>query len=551
MMLTTSLAALLAACATPAMAFLSMPKLRPPMLVDESFESMTERGVLDGRAASVYKGQTTFQQLLDHKDPSQGTFSQRFWWSTQYWGGPGSPVVFFTPGEEPATNYTGYLTNRTITGQFAQAIGGAVVMLEHRYWGESSPFDDLTTKNMRFLTLANSIADVTHFARTVELPFDTNGTSNAPTAPWVMSGGSYGGALAAYIEHVDPGTFWAYHASSAPVQVIEDFWQYFEPVIQGLPQNCSADLQLVIPHIDDVLANGTTAEIQALKDKFGLGTIEHSDDFVVALENGPWDWQESGFDADYSPVYEFCDYVENSVASVFDSATAGAEGVGLEKALDGYAKWTSEVLLPGNCESYGYFSGELNTVCFETYNGSNPVFTDTRVDNPVGRQWTWILCNEPFGFWQDGAPDDMPTIVSRLSTKAYWERQCALYFPTEDGYTYGQASGATADKFNAYGGGWSVENRTRLIWTNGEFDPWKDATMSSENRPGGPLVSTSDQPVNVIPAGVHCSDLIYDNGLDNAGAMAVIQKEIAVIKAWVEEFYTAKNKAKRSQSFQA
>ena len=38
-------------------------------------------------------------------------------------------------------------------------------------------------------------------------------------------------------------------------------------------------------------------------------------------------------------------------------------------------------------------------------------------------------CNEPFGYWQDGAPEDRPTIVSRLVTADYWIRQCGLYFP--------------------------------------------------------------------------------------------------------------------------
>lgn len=41
-------------------------------------------------------------------------------------------VVFFTPGEGAADGYTGYLTNRTITGLFAQAIQGAVVILERK-----------------------------------------------------------------------------------------------------------------------------------------------------------------------------------------------------------------------------------------------------------------------------------------------------------------------------------------------------------------------------------------------------------------------------------
>lgn len=38
-----------------------------------------------------------------------------------------------------------------------------------------------------------------------------------------MSGGSYSGALAAWTESTAPGTFWAYHASSAPVEAIYDY----------------------------------------------------------------------------------------------------------------------------------------------------------------------------------------------------------------------------------------------------------------------------------------------------------------------------------------
>jgi hypothetical protein len=41
-------------------------------------------------------------------------------------------VVLFTPGEEAADQYTGYLTNRTLTGVYAQEVKGAVVMLERR-----------------------------------------------------------------------------------------------------------------------------------------------------------------------------------------------------------------------------------------------------------------------------------------------------------------------------------------------------------------------------------------------------------------------------------
>lgn len=183
----------------------------PPKLVDESFQ--TGNGI--GKRATT--GQGVFQQLLDHSDHSKGTFSQSFWYSSEFWTGPGAPVVFFTPGEIAAAAYTGYLTNKTITGLMAEAIGGAVVMMEHRYWGDSSPYSVLTTENLTYLTLENSIKDTTYFARNVQLPFDSNGSSNAANAPWVMAGGSYSGALTGWVESVDPGTYWAYYASSAVV----------------------------------------------------------------------------------------------------------------------------------------------------------------------------------------------------------------------------------------------------------------------------------------------------------------------------------------------
>ncbi|KAH7061304.1 peptidase S28 [Macrophomina phaseolina] len=492
-------------------------------------------------------GSTTFEQLIDHSNPSLGTFSQRYWWSDEFWAGPGSPVVFFTPGEGAADNYVKYLTNSTITGLFAQEIQGAVVMLEHRYWGESSPYDDLTVENLQYLDLAQSIADTTYFARNVLLPFDRNGSSQATRAPWVFSGGSYSGALSGWVEAVDPGTFWAYHASSAVVEAVSDFWQYFVPVQAGMPQNCSADVSLVIDYVDGILLNGTDSDKQALKEKFGLGELKYDDDFASALQNGPWLWQSNQFYTNYSSFYQFCDYIENAITPGNNNTTnttassltqrTVSSGVGLSAALDGYARWVKEILLPDACVGYGYWDDDPTSLaCFDTHNASSPLFTDRSVGNAVNRQWQWLLCNEPLDYWQDGAPAGRPSIVSRLVTPQYWERQCALYFPAEGEYTYGHARGETVDDVNAYTGGWFT-NTTKLVWANGEFDPWKDATVSSDFRPGGPLESTPEAPVFLIPAGIHCSDLLARNGQANEGVQKVIDAEVLQIAQWVSEYY--------------
>lgn len=168
-------------------------------------------------------------------------------------------------------------------------------MLEHRYWGVSSPFADLTTENLQYLTLENSIKDLTYFANNVKLPFAKHGSSNAKDVAWVTMGGSYSGALSAWTASVDPGTLWAYHASSAPVQAVSDYYGYFLPVQQGMPQNCSKDVSLVIDHMDGILMAGNQKKIHDLKAMFGLEALEHNDDFMAALENGPWLWQGNQF----------------------------------------------------------------------------------------------------------------------------------------------------------------------------------------------------------------------------------------------------------------
>lgn len=130
-------------------------------------------------------------------------------------------------------------------------------------------------------------------------------------------------------------------------------------------------------------------------------------------------------------------------------------------------------------------------------------------------------------------------------TAEYWQRQCANFFPPPG--SYGSAEGQTVASVNAYTKGWDLAgNTTRLIWTNGEFDPWKDSTVSSDYKPGGPFEGTPEAPVQVIPGGFHCSDMIAKNGVVNAGVQEVIDNEVAQIKTWVDEYYEEKKQKKRA-----
>jgi len=90
-----------------------------------------------------------------------------------------------------------------------------------------------------------------------------------------------------------------------------------------------------------------------------------------------------------------------------------------------------------------------------------------------------------------------------------------------------KSADANVQQTNEWSGGWNIEDTTRLTWTNGQFDPWNTGSVSSEFRPGGKLASTPQHPVNIITGGVHCYDLILENGRVNAGVQEVVDTEVA------------------------
>lgn len=87
------------------------------------------------------------------------------------------------------------IANRTINGQVAQANNGAAVVIEHRFFGLSNPYPDLSEKSFRVHTLEQAVQDLVYFAQTAALPMPGGDSVGSPKAPWILMGGSYSGAL--------------------------------------------------------------------------------------------------------------------------------------------------------------------------------------------------------------------------------------------------------------------------------------------------------------------------------------------------------------------
>jgi hypothetical protein len=184
-------------------------------------------------------------------------------------------------------------------------------------------------------------------------------------------------------------------------------WQYDTPILQGMPKNCSSDISLVMNYVDNILLNGTSEDQDNLKASFGLGGLIHNEDFASALEPpfGTWQGSITVFD-------EFCDAIEGATGS--DPTIPSANGVGLDAALGNYARYINSTFYPceGDCLDAGIAPW-----------GAAPYNETNLVANWDGqRQWTWMLCNEAFGWWQSGTPNNETRLVSRLVTESYLTR---------------------------------------------------------------------------------------------------------------------------------
>ncbi|KDQ20234.1 hypothetical protein BOTBODRAFT_142776 [Botryobasidium botryosum FD-172 SS1] len=476
----------------------------------------THLPVKDGVTLPPYNTTYTFEQLIDHTNPGLGTFKQRYFFTHEYYE-PGGPVILYSEGEGTIDGSEGDITNSSLNGLIARATKGAVVAIEHRFFGKSSPYPDLSEESYRVHTLEQSIDDLVYFAKTVDLPMPGGDAVGADKAPWLLFGSSYAGALASWTMTARPGVFWAGYASSAVVQAIDYYWGYFEPIRQHMPRNCSADVQRVVSHMDLTFTTGSPSEIDAFKAQLGLSNVTHLDDVATFLSYPLALWQfldpTSGPDNDF---FKFCDALE-----VKNGVSAPADGWGLEYALEAFGKYMNHTFF-----SFWCGGGDVRE-CADTYDKDSSLYRSTALGYDQ-RSWIWLRCNY-LGYSLDGAPPNWPSLVSRLVGPAYDSRQCSYYFP-KTFPTETSANPKTAEINSKYRG-WETDT-SRLFFANGKRDPWREATVSSDfiSRP-----STPQNPI-AVSDGFHGNDMYVANAIDPTIAK-VQDLAVEYFTQWIKDYH--------------
>eukprot|EP00124_Ichthyophonus_hoferi_P004826 Ihof_evm1s589 gene=Ihof_evmTU1s589 len=172
-----------------------------------------------------------FSQWKDHLDPygSGDTWQQRYQVNDTY-GTPDGPAFLLLGGEGPIG--AKFLSDSALMDT-AKLYGATVFQLEHRFYGESQPFGDTSTNHLRLLHSQQALADAAWFVQWVNSkrsPY--NNISN--NSKWVVFGGSYSGALSAWMRLKYPHLIAGSVASSAPVHIVVDFSAYLQVVQTSL-----------------------------------------------------------------------------------------------------------------------------------------------------------------------------------------------------------------------------------------------------------------------------------------------------------------------------
>ncbi|KIO21858.1 hypothetical protein M407DRAFT_10201 [Tulasnella calospora MUT 4182] len=76
-----------------------------------------------------------------------------------------------------------------------------------------------------------------------------------------------------------------------------------------------------------------------------------------------------------------------------------------------------------------------------------------------------------------------------------------------------------------------------LFVVNGEFDPWRSASLSSRAAPA--FVDTPTQEITVIPSGHHCWDWTMANAIVNTDVMQTQDLGISKLRDWLMDWYEA------------
>ena len=163
------------------------------------------------------------EQIRDHFDATNtARWPQRYWENLDVYRGEGLAFLHIGGEAEASPGWLEY----GAWYKWAQENGAAMFVLEHRYYGQSKPTEDMSTGNMKYLSSRQGLEDAGHFISAM------NERHNLTT--WITFGGSYPGSLSAWMRLRFPHLVTGSVSSSGPLFAKLDYHEYLQVVADAL-----------------------------------------------------------------------------------------------------------------------------------------------------------------------------------------------------------------------------------------------------------------------------------------------------------------------------
>lgn len=310
----------------------------------------------------------------------------------------------------------------------AKKFGAAIVSLEHRYYGKSSPFKSLATENLRFLSSKQALFDLAAFRQFYQTSLNLKRNKASVENPWFVFGVSYPGALSAWFRLKFPHLTCGSLASSAVVNAIYDFPEFDQQVGESAGTECKAALQEVTKLVEQRLVTNQNA----VKSAFGASELSIDGDFLYFLADAAvMAFQYGNPDALCSPLVQ----AKKDDGDLVDAYASyiKASGIGVETYSQKHLKKTS----PG--------------------------------ENSSDRLWWFQVCTE-VAYFQVAPAND--SVRSSQVDSRYHLDLCQNVF--------GDGVYPKVDATNLYYGGTKIAG-SKIVFTNGSQDPWRHASKQASS----------------------------------------------------------------------